>query len=71
MAKKKITRKDVDGELLDTMIRLEKERKQIESMVSRSIESTSDGYHWEAFAQAKYLFLLREARHRNLRANYH
>ncbi len=61
----------MDGQLLETMIRLEKEWKQIESMVSRSIDPSMDGNYWEAFAQAKYLFLLREARHRKLRATYH
>ncbi|NBJ70877.1 MULTISPECIES: YaaL family protein [Clostridia] len=68
---KKIKKKDVDEELLRTMRELELEWKQIASIVSKSVEPTIDGHYWEAISRAKYIYLLREARHRKLRANFH
>ncbi|API92289.1 hypothetical protein J32TS6_34960 [Virgibacillus pantothenticus] len=68
---KKIKKKDVDGELLRTMRELELEWKQIQSIVSKSVEPTIDGHYWEAISRAKYIYLLREARHRKLRADFH
>ncbi|MBP1970294.1 hypothetical protein J2Z83_002412 [Virgibacillus natechei] len=64
----KINKKDVDGELLDAIFTLEREWKQIESIVEKSIEPSHSSHQMEALAQAKYLFLLREARHRKVSA---
>ncbi|MEF2293840.1 MULTISPECIES: DUF2508 family protein [Virgibacillus] len=68
---KKIKKRDVDRELLNTVKELELEWKQIESIVSRSVEFTLEGNYWERVARAKYMYLLKEARHRKLRADFH
>ncbi|AUJ24486.1 DUF2508 family protein [Virgibacillus dokdonensis] len=68
---KKIKKRDVDRELLNTLKELELEWKQIESIVSRSVEFTLEGNYWERVARAKYMYLLKEARHRKLRADFH
>ncbi|RFA35899.1 hypothetical protein CAI16_06615 [Virgibacillus dokdonensis] len=68
---KKIKKRDVDRELLNTLKELELEWKQIESIVSKSVEFTLEGNYWERVARAKYMYLLKEARHRNLRADFH
>jgi len=68
---KKIKKKDVDEQLLHALYASGEEWKQISSIVERSIEPSMDGQFREAVAQAKYLYLLREARRRNLNAlNY-
>ncbi|OZU89501.1 hypothetical protein CIL03_07270 [Virgibacillus indicus] len=65
---KRIKKRDVDDQLLDAIFTLESEWKQIESLMEKSIELTMNGHNAEALAKAKYLFLLREARHRKLSA---
>lgn len=65
---KKVRKKDIDNQLLDAIFTVEAEWKQIRSIVSRSIEPTIDGQNSVALAQAKYLYLLREARHRKISA---
>lgn len=65
---KKIKKKDIDHELLDAIILAEREWKQLQSIVERSIEPAQSGTHQVAIARAKYLFLLREARKRKLSA---
>ncbi|PAV28531.1 hypothetical protein CIL05_16485 [Virgibacillus profundi] len=67
MGKKRIKRV-VDEELLDAIFELEREWKQIESLMEKSMEPTFAGSNSEALAKAKYLFLLREARQRKLSA---
>lgn len=68
---KKIKKKDVDEQLLHALYASGEEWKQISSIIERSIEPSMDGQFREAVAQAKYLYLLREARRRNLNAlNY-
>lgn len=66
---KKIKKSEMDELLLDTIFALQVEWKQIESLVERSIEPTEDGWNRESLARAKYLFLLREARHRKINAS--
>ncbi|MBU5467434.1 YaaL family protein [Virgibacillus sp. MSJ-26] len=68
---RKIKKRDIDRQLLDALYIVEQEWKQISSIVEKSIEPSMDGKFRESIAQAKYLYLLREARHRNLNAlNY-
>lgn len=57
-----------DEQLLDAIFNLEREWKQIQAVVERSIEPTEDSVQELRLAQAKYMFLLKEARHRNLNA---
>lgn len=66
--KKKKQKREVDELLLDAIFTIEHEWKQIKSLVSQSIEPTFDGKSAEKIAQSKYLFLLREAKHRKISA---
>lgn len=68
---KKIKKSDMDEELLNTIYALQLEWKQIESLVEKSIEPTADSQFQEDLARAKYLFLLHEARHREINAGQH
>lgn len=65
---KKVKKRDIDEQLLESIFALQQEWKQIESLVKRSIEPTLEGQNREALARAKYLFLLREARQRKISA---
>ncbi|MDY0394821.1 YaaL family protein [Virgibacillus halophilus] len=65
---KKLKKQDVDNALLDAVFTVEAEWKQLRSIISQSIEPTMDGQNSVALAQAKYLYLLREARHRKISA---
>ncbi|RKQ33002.1 YaaL family protein [Oceanobacillus halophilus] len=65
---KKRNKKEVDNELLETIYKLEGEWRQIRSIMEHSIDPTPSGRLQESLAQAKYIFLLREARYRNLSA---
>lgn len=68
---RKVKKRDIDRQLLDALYTVEQEWKQISSIVEKSIEPSMDGKFREAVAQTKYLYLLREARRRNLNAlNY-
>ena len=65
---RKLNKKQVDAELLHAIFVLEKEWKQIRELGSRSIERTLESRAAEKLAEAKYLYLLREARRRNVNA---
>lgn len=68
---RKMKKKDMDQQMLAALFTVETEWKQIQSIVEKSIEPSVDGQFREAVAQAKYLYLLREARRRDLSAlNY-
>jgi len=47
---------------------LENEWKQIRALGQKSIDRTFESRAAEKIAEAKYLYLLREARHRNINA---
>ncbi|MFD1362611.1 YaaL family protein [Lentibacillus salinarum] len=71
MGRKK-RKREVDEQLLDALFAIEREWKQIRTIVDKSIEPTGDGFYQQNLAQAKYLFLLREARRRKISAiRYH
>ncbi|WP_099158924.1 YaaL family protein [Virgibacillus ndiopensis] len=65
---RKIKKRDVDEQLLDSLIAAEQEWKQIRSIMEKSIDPMGNGLYHEHLARAKYLFLLREARHRKISA---
>ncbi|MEW9675331.1 YaaL family protein [Lentibacillus sp. L22] len=65
---RRIKKKDIDEELLDAIFTLEREWKQIRSLIERSIDPMESSILRENLAQAKYLYLLREARHRKISA---
>ncbi len=66
--RKQKQKREVDELLLDAIFSVEKEWKQIKSLINQSIEPTFDGKSTEKIAQSKYLFLLREAKHRKISA---
>ncbi|MUK88100.1 DUF2508 family protein [Ornithinibacillus sp. L9] len=66
--RKKRKKREVDELLLDSLFTVEREWKQIKSIVDKSIDPTIEGKNSERLAQAKYLFLLREARERKISA---
>jgi len=67
--RKKARKLEIDRQLLDTIYKVQYEWQQIESIVESSVEPSSEIIYTQNLAQAKYLFLLREARHRNVSAN--
>lgn len=58
----------MDEQLLDSLFTVEREWKQIKSLLNQSIEPTIEGRNTELVAQAKYLLLLKEARIRKISA---
>ncbi|MFB4168722.1 YaaL family protein [Virgibacillus sp. JSM 102003] len=69
MAKKnKKLKRSIDEQLLDSIFTIEREWKQIQSIVEKSIDPTEAGFFRQNISEAKYLFLLREARRRKISA---
>lgn len=66
--KKRLKKKEIDEHLLSTINKLRDEWQQIQSIVEKSIDPVDSSLYQQSLARAKYLFLLREARHRNLNA---
>ena len=69
--KKRLKKKEIDEHLLSTINKLRDEWQQIQSIVEKSIDPADSSLYQQSLARAKYLFLLREARHRNLSAKRH
>ncbi|GLO64246.1 MULTISPECIES: YaaL family protein [Oceanobacillus] len=65
---KKLRKRDVDQELLNSLYHVDHEWKQLQNIVRQSIEPTQSGQHEEKLAKAKYMFLIREARIRKVSA---
>lgn len=65
---RKLKKKDVDAELLNSIFAVEREWKQLRDLGMKSIDRTLESIAAEQVAQAKYLYLLREARLRNVNA---
>lgn len=68
VVRRKKQKREIDERLLDDIFRAQNEWQQLRSIMDQSIEPTEEGQYREAVAQAKYLFLLREARRRKLSA---
>lgn len=66
--RKRSRSKEIDQHLLDTINLLKRDWHHIQTIMEKSIEPTEESLYQQNIAQAKYLFLLREARHRNIRA---
>lgn len=66
--KKKLKKKYVDKHLLETIYALQWEWKRRDMIVENSVEASDTSLYNRSLAQAKYLFLLREARHRQINA---
>ena len=65
---KKIKKRDVDTELLESIFTLERKWKHIHSIMRKSIDPQEKGIYEEQIARANYIFLLREARYRKISA---
>jgi len=65
---RKVRKKDIDKQLLNTIFSLQSEWKQVQSIIDQSMEPTVNGYYQAKALRAQYLFLLREARHRGVNA---
>lgn len=66
--RRKKRKKIIDKQLLDTIFTMKQEWQQIQLIVQESIEPTEKMLYKQSLAQAKYLFLLREARYRKISA---
>ncbi|WP_226038333.1 YaaL family protein [Aquibacillus saliphilus] len=60
--------KVIDRQLLDDIFKLKTEWKNLKSILDRSIEPSEIGMYDLSVAEAKYFFLLREARQRKISA---
>lgn len=65
MRRKKL-QKETDRALLDSIFSLEAEWKQIQFVMENSIEPMEESRYQLQMAQAKYVYLLKEAKHRNV-----
>ena len=66
--RRKKRKRQVDEQLLEAIFTVEQEWKRVQSIVEQSIEPTVEGQNRVAIAQAKYVFLLREAKRRQINA---
>lgn len=66
--RRKARKKAIDENLLHTIYSLQSEWKKIASIVEESIDPSDRSLYQEKVARAKYIFLLQEARQRNLSA---
>ncbi|RYG72718.1 DUF2508 family protein [Lentibacillus lipolyticus] len=65
---KKKKKRQADEQLLDAIVALEHEWKQIQAIVEKSIEPTEEIFYRQHLAMENYLFLLREAKRRKISA---
>ena len=65
MRRKRIQRK-IDRGLLDAIFIHEAEWKNLQSIVEKSIEPMDESRHKLSLAQAKYMYLLKEAKRRKI-----
>ncbi|UOR14004.1 YaaL family protein [Halobacillus amylolyticus] len=66
--KKKTKRKEIDQQLLTDIQKLKYEWETLDNIIKHSIEPSEEGLLDLSLAKAKYFYMLREARHRNLNA---
>lgn len=66
--RKNVKKKEIDQQLLNAIFFSEREWKQLQSIVKSSIEPSDNLLYEQGLSQAKYMFLLREARHRKVSA---
>nr|WP_256558309.1 YaaL family protein [Halobacillus sp. A1] len=68
LTKKKAKKKAMDQQLLADIKRMKHEWEALENIIEHSIEPSEQGILDVSLAKAKYLYLLREARHRKVNA---
>ncbi|MBA2174688.1 YaaL family protein [Halobacillus locisalis] len=66
--KKKRIQKEIDQQLLVNIKKLKKEWEQLNRIIEQSIDPSDEGLQDLALVKAKYFYLLREARNRELSA---
>ncbi|WP_067840329.1 YaaL family protein [Amphibacillus sediminis] len=63
-------RKVVEDALLEEILRLQSEWVKLKGIIERSVEPSEIGQFDLMIAEAKYFYLLREARYRNINARH-
>lgn len=58
--------KQIDQELLNNIFSAEREWKQLRKIVDKSIDPLGESRQMLKLTEAKYMFLLREAKHRKI-----
>lgn len=66
--RRKKLKKIKDKELLDAFFETEYEWKNMRSIIENSIEPRMDSLHLLKLLESRYIFLLKEAKERNLHA---
>ena len=66
--RKKVKKRDIDEKLLQDIYRAKEEWVDMNIIVKRSLEPDDRSYYLLSVAEAKYFYLLREARHRKINA---
>lgn len=64
--KTKKRKKEIDKQLLEEIFRLKNEWTNLKSIMDRSFDTTERGRQELSVIEAKYFYLLREARHRKI-----
>ena len=64
--RRKRRQKEIDRELLDTIFRIEAEWKSLRQLVDNSIEPLGETEQRLQLSEAKFMFLLKEAKHRKI-----
>ena len=67
--RKQQLKKKYDGLLIDTMASLQRECKSQNYLQKLTQEETADAYAERKLAEAKYFYLFKEAKARNIRAD--
>ncbi|ENH98477.1 hypothetical protein J416_00195 [Gracilibacillus halophilus YIM-C55.5] len=65
---KNLKKKNLDQAILTNIFQLKKEWTNLEAIMERSIDPTNSGLYELAVKKAKYFYLIREARKRDLSA---
>lgn len=70
LVRRRISKEDVDYKLLESLFTLEAKWKQMQTIIDNSydIDNIAENELMFHLQQAKYMFLLREAKHREIRA---
>lgn len=63
---RKRIQKQIDQELLNAIFSAEKEWKHLRKIVDNSIDPLDESRQWLKVTEAKYMFLLREAKRRKI-----
>jgi len=68
MMRRKKRQRKIDRELLDTIFTLEAEWKKMRYIIDNSVDPVMESRQKLQLAEAKYMFLLKEAKHRKISA---